>query len=420
MLHAATAFLSLSSASSFVPPNPINPSRSTNIRPITNLHRLQLVTDQPSSLRANSGFSAFKSPADRSIFPKHYSRLDIACKATKKNNDPASNCPLDELDQQFCDIPGAEKSKKRLGFIDKTRHKMVDNTLKREVYAGFETTEFTLENVLALRNRDCRKELSKIPAGISISSVAIGDIQAEWLTPTNTKNLLPKVGLYFFGGAYLIGTPACHRAITGNLARMANMKILSSDYRKLPENSYPAALQDAVSAFDYLISEGYKSEDIVIMGDSSGGHLALSLALKLKEQHPNQTLGGLVLISPWTDMTMTSETIASKSKTDPILPAHRMPELVDRFAGNMKRNDPRISPLHADLKGLPPMLIHVGENEILLGDSTSLAAKAHAANVHTEAKVWADMPHVFHILHDYLPESKQALEEVAQFIKRRV
>jgi epsilon-lactone hydrolase len=436
MLNTVTTFLALSAANSFSPLHPISTS--------SRLHQLQTLP-HPSSQFRTSLTPLLNTPSNHGIFSSKPFSRDIACDAIRPNrnrqnpnqhpqrpnqhpgrpnqhshqpSDPSS-CPLEEFDPKLCELPNAEKSKKRSGFIEDTRHRTIDSTLRREVYSGFNSTELTPENVLVYRSRDCRKELSKIPAGIQVKPVSIGNIQAEWLIPTNTKNLNPKTGLYFFGGAYVIGNPTCHRAITGNIARLANMPVLASDYRKVPENSYPAALQDAMSAYNHLLSEGLKPEEIVIMGDSSGGHLALSLALEIQKRHPDHKLGGLVLISPWTDMTLTSETLKTKAATDPVLPAHRMPEVVDLFTNSGKINpkDPRVSPLYDNLSKLPPLLIHVGENEILLNDSTNLAVRAHEAGVPTQFKVWTDMPHIFHILHDFVPESKEALQEVAQFIK---
>lgn len=432
MLNTATTLLALSSAaSSFSPLRP--PSTSSR------LHQLQTLPYSTSQFRTQLT-SPLNTPSNHNIFTQRPFLRDISCDAIRPNqrhnqhsnqrpnhrpnqrpNQPdQSSCPLEEFDPKLCDIPDATKSKKRSGFIDDTRHRTIDSTLRREVYAGFNSTKLTPENVLVYRSRDCRKELSKIPPGIQVKPVSIGNIQAEWLTPTNTKNLHPKTGLYFFGGAYVIGNPTCHRAITGNIARLANMPVLASDYRKVPEHGYPAALQDAMSAYNHLLAEGMKPEDIVIMGDSSGGHLALSLALEIQKRHPDHKLGGLVLISPWTDMTLTSETLKTKAATDPVLPAHRMPEVVDLFthSGKINPKDPRVSPLFDDLSRLPPLLIHVGENEILLNDSTNLAVRAHEAGVPTQFKVWTDMPHIFHILHDFVPESKEALQEVAHFVKQ--
>jgi acetyl esterase/lipase len=392
-MQTLTAFLLLSSVTSFTPSSYDRRAQSTTSHNI-DLQRLQVT------------------------HPHSRIGIHVACSA-QYNRQASSLSHAHELGNQFLDIPGATLSDKRHSLVDRTRHKILNFQLRKNVYTSFDRLELTPESILALRDKARRKLLSKVPPGVSISPTIIGNIQAEWVTPTNSKDLLPKVGLYFFGGAYLTGNPAYFRSITGNIARLAHMKILASNYRKLPENSYPAALEDAISAFDYLLSQGNHPQDIVIMGDSSGGHLALSLTLKLKEMYPDQRLAGLVLISPWTDMTMQSATLKSKRKTDPILPAHRMSELIDLIAGDMERNDPLISPLWADLSGLPPLLIHAGENEILLEDSTRLALHAHAAKVPTEIKIWSAMPHVFHRLHDFLPESREALAEVAHFIKQR-
>ncbi len=420
MNNVATAFLVISSVSAFTPITQVKSSRSANFRPAPHLDRLRLPSSQPVNRYANAAlFNMADSPSALPFLTNRCSWLDVDGKATnQQKNQPIFYRSIDEFAQAFCDIPGAEKSQKRKGPFEGIKRITMNRLLKREVYKVLAATELTEKDIISLRNRECREALSNIPEGISVSSVTTGEIQAEWLMPTDTQNLIPKVGLYFPGGAYLIGSAHARRSITGNLAGKANMKILTCNYRKSPEHAYPAALQDAEYAYDYLISLGYRAVDIVIMGDSSGGHLALSLALLLKEKYPHHSsVAGLILLSPWTDMTMTSLTIADKRNTDPILPAHRMREVVDLFAGDIERSDPRISPLYADLHGLPSMLIHVGENEILLGDSTSLAKKAHAADVPTKIKIWSDMPHVFHALHDFLPESKLALKEAAQFVK---
>lgn len=295
----------------------------------------------------------------------------------------------------------------------------VFNYLRKNVLTNLANIEFSQASVDHLRSRGVNPRLVGVPEGVSIDKVDLPHgCYGEWVTPTAAHDK-DKVILYFFGGAYIIGHPTSHRRITGNLARETNAPLLAVDYRKVPENPYPAALDDGVSAYQYLLEQGYQPENIVIAGDSSGGHLALSVLQHLRDQDIPQP-GAVGLICPFTDMTMVSESIKKQAHRDPVLPAERMEMIVDLFAGEHPREIPTISPLHGDYEGAPDFFIVAGERDILCDDAIRLAHIVNRANVDVECHVWRSMPHVFPMLDKFLPEARQAIKELAGFIQDRL
>ena len=193
----------------------------------------------------------------------------------------------------------------------------------------------------------------------------------------------------------------------------ANSDVLGFDYRLAPEHPYPAALEDAVKAWDYLMLLGYGARDVIVAGDSAGGNLALSLVLKLKEEK-RLLPRGLVLLSPWTDLTASGKTHTTRALVDPVLDAEYLRKMTENYAAGRELTDPLISPLFGDFEGFPPTYIQVGDNEMLLSDSTMLHKKLIAANVSAKIDIFKGMWHVFQM--SPFKTAGEAMEKNAEFI----
>ena len=225
-----------------------------------------------------------------------------------------------------------------------------------------------------------------------------------------------KVLMYLHGGGYLVGSPLTHRNITSRLAHLGDCSVFAIDYRKSPEHKYPAALDDSVVSYQWLLDQGYKPENIVIAGDSAGGNLTLVTTLALRDRGLPLP-AGIVCISPWTDMTCSGESYITRKDVEPMIPPHKVKDAANMYIGNVPAHDPRVSPLFADYEGMPPMLIHVGDHEILLHDSINLHIKAKQHGVDSDIKIWKEAPHVFQIFAGLAPQSSQALKEIAWWMK---
>jgi epsilon-lactone hydrolase len=223
--------------------------------------------------------------------------------------------------------------------------------------------------------------------------------------------------LYFHGGGYVAGSVETHREFLAHIARATKRRILAVDYRLAPENPFPAALEDAVTVYRWLLADHRMSpENIAIGGDSAGGGLTLATLLKLKEDG-DALPGAAVCLSPWTDLAMTGASITEKDSVDPFINASGMAAIAPAYIGADNAKNPLISPLYGDLSGLPPLLIHVGDRECLLDDSVRFAEKAQAAGSPVTLKVWEELFHVFHLFAGVAPEGREGIQEVAAFLE---
>ena len=219
--------------------------------------------------------------------------------------------------------------------------------------------------------------------------------------------------LYCHGGGYSTGSRIYARTLTKKLAMSTSMDVLSFDYRLAPENPYPAAIEDAMKVWNYLMLLGYGARDVILAGDSAGGNLALSLTLKLKEEK-RLLPRGLVLMSPWTDLTSSGESHETRAQIDPVLHAGYLAEMIRNYAPEEDLNNPFISPLFGNYEGFPPVYIQVGENEILLDDSVMLYRKLLEANVSVKLDRFPGMWHVFQM--SPFKTAYEAMDKNAEFI----
>lgn len=224
--------------------------------------------------------------------------------------------------------------------------------------------------------------------------------------------------LYLHGGAYVTGSPSSHRGLMSHLARTAEATVFAPDYRLAPEHAHPAALEDALASYRAILDAGHAPADVFIGGDSAGGGLALLTALAIRDQGLPAP-AGLILISPWVDLRMCSDSVRDNAAIDPMLYPAWGQWAGKLFAGELPVDSPAVSPLFADLAGLPPMLIQVGSDEILLDDSRLLADKARSAGIEVDLQLYEGLWHVFQLHTRLLKESMQAIERMAAFMKQK-
>lgn len=258
--------------------------------------------------------------------------------------------------------------------------------------------------------------MEKLPEDVTLEEISIGNIPSLWI---NTPEVVKKhVVLYLHGGGYVQGSLNTHKGLCSRISRTSKSRILMIDYRLAPENLYPAALEDSVAAYLWLIDdEGIDPKNIVISGDSAGGGLTAATLLKLRDIGITLPSGG-VLLSPWTDLDITGDSVRTKRRIDPMIDASGLFFIASLYLGDEDPKNPYISPLYADLKGLPPLLIQVGSAELLLDDSTRFAEKAKSAGVDVTLDVWEDMIHVFQAFALWAPEGEQAIEKIGEFIQK--
>jgi acetyl esterase/lipase len=257
----------------------------------------------------------------------------------------------------------------------------------------------------------------KLPAQIEVSPITIDGLSAEWILPIQAKK--DKVILYVHGGGYVTGSCQAHRALVAKFVKGSEVGALLFDYRLAPEHPFPAAIEDSVTAYRWLLAKGVSPSHIVIAGDSAGGGLCLATLIALRDQGIPLPAAAVAL-SPWTDLKCTGESLRTKAKVDTLTWAESWTVFSKYYVGDNDPCLPWISPLYGDLHGLPPMLIHVGGDEVLLDDSTRFAEKAKDAGVDVTLKVGEGMFHCFPLCAPLFPEARQAMDEICAFIKTHI
>jgi len=257
-----------------------------------------------------------------------------------------------------------------------------------------------------------------VAADVTLAPVDVDGIAGEWSTVPGSDS--SRVLLFLHGGGYCSGSIISHRRMVSEAGRAAGVRTLAVAYRLAPENPFPAAFEDALSAWHFLRAHGIAAEHIAIAGDSAGGGLSLVVALKLrdvKEQLP----ACLWLVSPWTDLTMSGSTLVTKDAVDPLIHKGYLCELADAYLGRAAdRKDPSVSPLFADLTGMPPMLIQVGSAETLLDDSLRLAAAAGQTDVRVSLEIWPHMIHAWQLWNARLEPGREALSSAGNFMREHL
>ncbi len=273
------------------------------------------------------------------------------------------------------------------------------------------------ESIVKLRERVealAERFVSASDDDITLSADTIGGVPVERVAPQSPGK---EVVLYIHGGAFIMCSPLTHRGITQPLARYTQSEVAAVDYRLAPEHPYPAAVEDVVVVYRELI-ETVGPKRLTIAGDSAGGNLVLALLMAAKAEGLAMP-SSAVCLSPITDFTGASESIRNNIEKDALLPGERMHELSKLYLNGAYAREPTASPVYGDFTGLPPLLFHVGDTEILLDDSRRAVARARGCGVEAHLRIWPKLPHVFHAFSKHLPVAHVALEEVAEFMLSR-
>ncbi|WP_137937447.1 alpha/beta hydrolase [Chitinivorax sp. B] len=254
-----------------------------------------------------------------------------------------------------------------------------------------------------------------VPPTLRVKTVHAERVPCEWLTFRDHDD--GPIFLFLHGGGYCMGAARTHRSLVARLCRRLHGQALLPNYRLAPEHPFPAGLDDAVTAYDWLLAQGVAARRIVLAGDSAGGGLALSTALRIRERGRPMP-GALLLLSPWTDLMLTGGSLVTRAERDPMISRAWLAWQADMYCAGRDPATPLISPLYADLRGLPPLVIQVGSDEILFSDADRLMEKAKIAGVRVDFLVGDHMWHGWQMLAGLMPEADSALQSAADRLQR--
>jgi len=267
--------------------------------------------------------------------------------------------------------------------------------------------------------RQFEEMLASLPApeGVAFEKTTAGSAPAWWSRTQGAAE--DRVLLYLHGGGYVIGDSWGYRPLWSGLAAACGARGLGVDYRLAPEHPFPAAVEDAAAAYRWLLDQGHAPGSIVLAGDSAGGGLVVAALVEARRRGLPAPAGALVL-SPWADLACEAPSITEKAAEDPTLTTPGLVNCARQYLAGRPAAEPLASPVHAELEGLPPLLIQVGSVEILLDDAVRLARRAGAAGVDVRLEIWPGMPHVWHAFAFMLDEGRQAIESAGAFLKSRL
>jgi acetyl esterase/lipase len=253
------------------------------------------------------------------------------------------------------------------------------------------------------------------PTRVQIRRVDAGGVDAELMWPARLHHPIGRRAILFVhGGGFYSGSIRSHSLLAGSLAKAASSDVLLIDYRLAPEYGYPAQVNDALSAYRWLLDSGYGNGNIILVGDGAGGNLAVEAVLQ--QMRSRQPLpAAVVALSPITDLSMSGASVAANASNDPVLDKNALDALSKAYLGNNSATNPDVSPLYADLTGFPPLLLQVGSGEILLDDTLRIADKAHKAGVDVTTQVWPGMPHQWQLFPSLLDDADKAGQKIAEF-----
>ncbi|HLI80968.1 MAG TPA: alpha/beta hydrolase [Candidatus Binataceae bacterium] len=250
---------------------------------------------------------------------------------------------------------------------------------------------------------------------IKSEPVSAGGVKAEWVSAPGADS--GRAILYLHGGGYVIGSINTHRALAGRLSRAAKARVLLIDYRLAPEHPFPAAVDDSVAVYRWMLAQGLKPTRIAVAGDSAGGGLTAATLVAIRDAKLPVPAAG-ALLSPWVDLEGIGESMTSKDALDPIVHKDGLLGMAAAYLAGKNPRTPLAAPLYADLAGLPPLLIQAGTSETLLDDSSRLAERAKKAGVNVTYEPWDKMIHVWHMFAPMLDEGQQAIEKIGAFIRK--
>jgi monoterpene epsilon-lactone hydrolase len=279
----------------------------------------------------------------------------------------------------------------------------------------YKEKRMTIDGIRA-QDASAGKFMGPPPKDVEVENINIDDINAAWIRPAAADKT--KVLLHLHGGGYVTGSIASYRRMCILMAQTLKMSVLLPAYRLAPENPFPAAMNDVLKIYRWLLSQGYQAKNILISGDSAGGGLCLASVIALRDQG-DALPAAVICLSPWADLTMQGQSHVTNSKSEAMLNVDVLREWALAYTSGQNLNNPLVSPVFADFHGFPPLLIQVSGDEILLDDATALAAKAKAGGVDVTLKVWDGLWHVWQVVGDSIPESQMAFEEIGQFVHAR-
>lgn len=254
-------------------------------------------------------------------------------------------------------------------------------------------------------------------ADVTTTNVTIDRLAALWVrTPAVSED---RTVLYLHGGGYALGSPHVYRDLTSRIGRAAGARVLVPDYRLAPEHPFPAAVEDALTSYRWLLAGGASPDRIVIAGDSAGGGLALAVLVALRDRGQPLPAAGICQ-SPLVDMEGTGASMDTRAEIDPLLSRQAVQQIAAAYLAGTDPRNPLAAPLHADFAGLPPLLIQVGEREVLLDDALRVADRARAAGVDVTLQRFDGMPHVFQMFASFLPEARDAIQRIGSFVRDRM
>ena len=261
-------------------------------------------------------------------------------------------------------------------------------------------------------------KICPIPQGTTATPLKPGEPRGEWVTAAGVSESEPRVLFYIHGGGFTAGSAAAYRGLSSHLSAATGCRVLAVDYRWAPEDPFPAALDDCVAAYRWLLNKvGVPPRDVVLAGDSAGGNLVVAMLLALRDAGDPLPAAG-VCISPIFDIALTGDSVTSRAARDPMILPSSLQKCSAAYMGETDPRHPLMSPLYGDLKGLPPLLLQCGSEEMLRDDSFRLAAKARAAGVNATFEEWDEMVHVWHLFADRLTDGRKALAHVGEFVRR--
>lgn len=256
-----------------------------------------------------------------------------------------------------------------------------------------------------------------MPPQVDVKQTVVGKIAAEWLRPVGATD--NRAILYLHGGAYTMGSCTTHRALASRIAIASQTPAFLPEFRLAPEYPFPAALEDGEAVYRWLVEQGISPQKMVVAGDSSGGGLAIALTVLLRDKDVPLP-AAIICLSPWADLELTGESVTTRAKVDPMCSPEESQYHAIHYIGKQDARAPLVSPIYADLHGLPPILIQVGDREILLSDAIRLAERARKDGVDAELEVWDGMWHVWHLFARYVPEAQRAIYNIGAFIRKHL
>lgn len=272
------------------------------------------------------------------------------------------------------------------------------------------------ETSIAQRRALMEKLSFRVAEDIAVETLTINGRGAEMLRAPGADGA--ELLLYLHGGGYVMGSPNTHRALAGEVSRAAHAAVLVPDYRLAPEAPFPAAVEDAVAAYQWLLAQGHDPQRLAIAGDSAGGGLTIATLIALRD-------GGLplprcaVCLSPWSDLNCSNASYQTRAAADPMITTADITLMATAYLNGADAKSPLASPNRAALDGLPPLLIHVGRDEVLLDDAVVLHEAARSAGVASTLEIWDDMIHVWHAFHPMLPEGRQAIVRIGEYLRQQ-